>query len=206
MRSFAPIFALGACLAACGLQVVGSETDGDPVGGQRSGPQLPGQGGAGGVLDPIPAEGGLSGDGSRDTPDADAGVTGTGSALRFANNSYVQIGPLPIPTDFTLEAWVSPSNFGSERYIVAKERNDESDDQFRFGHDGEGRLFFMMSDDDGEDHGLLANDTSYALLSPAALTLGTWSARRRQQDRRAVRALHRRRRRADLHRERIARA
>ena len=174
MRSFVfAMLALGACLAACGLQVIGGEEDGDPSGGSPSASTA--EDGAADESDAISAEGGPSTDGASEASDNDAAVTGPGSALRFASNAYVQIGAVPIPADFTMEAWVRPSAFGSERYIVAKDRNDENDDQFRLGHDDEGHLFFMMSDDEGEDHGLRSDESGYALLSPAALPLGTWS-------------------------------
>jgi hypothetical protein len=83
-----------------------------------------------------------------------------GFALQFSGGSYVEIGTLPIPTDFTIEAWVNPTSTSNETYIVAEDKNGQGDGQFRFGLTN-GKLFFLMSDSTGSTHGLYGG--GYAL-------------------------------------------
>jgi hypothetical protein len=105
--------------------------------------------------------------------DSSASQPGPGSALRFSNNDYVKVGALAIPSDFTLEAWVLPVSFSGERCVVAKDRANQDEGQFRLGLDSTGHAFFLMSDAGGSDHGLFASD--YTLQSPTALPVNAWS-------------------------------
>lgn len=106
-------------------------------------------------------------DGSTDTSD-DAG-----DALQFSGGAYIEIGTLPIPGDFTLEAWVNPSSTSGETCILAEDRNGQGEGQFRFGITS-GHLFFLMSDATSNTGGLYTG-TGYALESPASLPLATWT-------------------------------
>ena len=169
--------ALAASLAACGLEVVGGMSDeAGPGGGPRSSDH--GQNGINDdAIDASADDAEESSNANDAAPEAEA-TPSPGTALRFSSNSYVDIGELDIPTSFTLEAWVRPNKLGNERHVVAKDRNEEEKGQFRLGHDSNGRLFFMMSDANGEDRGLHDDDDDddgYALLAPNPLPLATWS-------------------------------
>ncbi len=171
--------ALAASLAACGLEVVGGMSDeAGPGGGPRSSPSDNGQGGSNDT-DDASADGAEASSNANDAASEAEAAPRPGTALRFSSNSYVEIGALDIPASFTLEAWVRPNKLGNERHIVAKARNEEEKGQFRLGHDSNGRLFFMMSDANGEDRGLHDDDDDddggYALLAPNPLPLATWS-------------------------------
>ncbi len=111
------------------------------------------------------------------SPDAaaeeDAQPAGPGDALQFGSGAYVEIGLLPLPSDFTLEAWVKPSTGLGEMEILAEDRNGQTAGQFRLGLTS-GKPFFMMTDAAGNSFGLFANLT-YALEAPQALPLATWS-------------------------------
>ncbi len=158
-----------ACLAACGLGVVGDESQAREEGARGQTPDAS-------SLDSSSDGGAPASDGSlADGQDVDAGAIDPGTALRFSQSAYVRIGALAIPADFTLEAWVRPVSFGSERILASRDRKNEGGGQFRLGHDATGRLFFLMADSSGNDHGLFSSATGYALRSPAALTLGVWS-------------------------------
>jgi hypothetical protein len=104
--------------------------------------------------------------------DADAGPQNV-YALAFTGGSFVSFGGLLIPADFTLEAWVRPTSFSGETYVVAKDKSGQAAGQFRLGFDATGRPFFMMTDTSSSDHGLYPG--SYALQSGTALTTGKWT-------------------------------
>ena len=95
-----------------------------------------------------------------------------GDALQFTNGAYVNMGPLPIPADFTIEAWVNPAGTSGETDVVAQDKDGQSAGQFRFGITS-GNLFFMMSDASGDTYGLYA--AAYALQTTQSLPVGTWS-------------------------------
>ena len=104
-------------------------------------------------------------DGAPDAP------VNAGWALSVSGAQYVQVGALPIPPDFTLEAWVKPAGFAGETYVAAKDRSGQGQGQFRLGFTALGQLFFEMSDSTGSDHGLYV--AGYQLLS-APIPLGSW--------------------------------
>jgi hypothetical protein len=99
----------------------------------------------------------------------------TGYAIQFnGNTTYIDCGSVPIPGQFTLEAWVNPAAYSGETYILAEDRDGQGDGQFRFGFIASGQLFFMMTDGTGNSFGLYSN-SAYQLLSAAALPLNAWS-------------------------------
>jgi hypothetical protein len=102
----------------------------------------------------------------------DAPIITAGDALQFSGNSFVDMGAAPIPTDFTLEAWIKPASSNGETYVVAKDERNQGAGQFRFGLTS-GKLFFVMSDSTGATHGLYAS--GYTLISPQSITLGVWT-------------------------------
>jgi len=163
---------LVACAAACGFDRTGAATgsaqdDGGASRGDASLPPTP-DGTA-----PGDAEGG---DGAFDAgADGDGGtvVPHAGNALAFAGDAYVEVPGVAIPADFTIEAWVKPASFKGETCILAKDREGQLQGQLRLGFEGNGRLFFMMSDGDGDDHDLYEGE--YEVRSPNALPLGVWS-------------------------------
>jgi hypothetical protein len=109
-------------------------------------------------------------------PDADlcAPATGTaGQALLFSSSSksYLEAATLTIPTDFTIEAWVSATTAG-DQMIAAKDQSGVGANQFRFGLTGS-KLYFIMTNSASVDGGLWKG--SYALLSPSTIPLSTWS-------------------------------
>jgi hypothetical protein len=107
-----------------------------------------------------------------DAPPLDAPITGAGWALQFKGN-YVDMGNMPIPGDFTLEAWIHPASAGGETYIVAEDERNQSQGEFRFGLADGGKLFFMMSDSGGASHGLYNN--GYSLETASAIPLNVWT-------------------------------
>ena len=107
-------------------------------------------------------------------PDAppDAPNVTAGFALQFKGN-YVDMGSIPIPADFTLEAWINPTSAGGETYVVAEDERNQGQGEFRLGLADGGKLFFMMSDSSGSSHGLFNN--GYALETSSAIPLGVWT-------------------------------
>jgi hypothetical protein len=103
----------------------------------------------------------------------DAPVITAGSALQFIGGSYVDMGNIPIPADFTLEAWVRPGSANNETYVVAEDERNQGNGQFRFGLANGGKLFFLMSDAAGSSHGLYNN--GYQLQTAAAIAIGVWT-------------------------------
>jgi hypothetical protein len=124
----------------------------------------------------------LSMDAIQDAPASDHGGTdsdtvSSGYALSFdGQKTYVECGDVPIPGNFTLEAWVYPDAFQGETYVMAEDKAYQPDGQFRFGFIASGQLFFIMSDGTGNMWGLQANTSApYNLLSPAPIPTSAWS-------------------------------
>jgi hypothetical protein len=105
----------------------------------------------------------------------DAPVVSAGFALSFSNgdDTYVEVGNVQVPLDFTIEAWVRPASTPGETYILAKDREGQSANQFRFGITGQDYLFFLMSNAAGNDGGLW--NGNYTLTSPAKVPMNTWT-------------------------------
>jgi hypothetical protein len=96
------------------------------------------------------------------------------NALAFnGTTGFVDIGALAIPTDFTVEAWIRPVALTTEQLIVGKDRSGTSQSQFRFGLIAGGRPFFLMTDAQGNDHGLY--NGAYVVLGPTAMTANQWT-------------------------------
>jgi hypothetical protein len=102
----------------------------------------------------------------------DAPIVTAGDALQFAGNSFVDMGNAPIPTDFTLEAWIKPASSNGETYVVAKDQRNQGAAQFRFGLTSS-KLFFVMSDSSGSTHGLY--NSGYALQTAQSIALNVWT-------------------------------
>jgi hypothetical protein len=102
----------------------------------------------------------------------DAPVVSAGDALQFSGGSYVDMGGVPIPADFTLEAWIDPASSNNETYVVAEDKRNQGQGQFRFGLTS-GKLFFVMSDATGSTHGLFSG--GYQLVSSQTIKLGVWT-------------------------------
>jgi hypothetical protein len=93
-------------------------------------------------------------------------------ALPTSPASWIEVGALAIPADFTIEAWVFPTATG-ERVIVSKDKNGDGNNQFRLGLSG-GKAYFMETDASGNDGGLWKSG-AYQLASPSALPLSKWT-------------------------------
>jgi hypothetical protein len=103
----------------------------------------------------------------------DVALTSPGDALAFDGGNYVGAGNVPIPTDFTIEAWIYPTATTGETYIVAEDEDGNSAQQFRFGLVMGGQLFFLMSDGSGSTHGLYGSN--YSLLSSGPVPTNSWT-------------------------------
>ncbi len=109
-----------------------------------------------------------------DASDAEAGILHDGWSLSFDGSSaYVDCGVVPIPADFTIEAWVHPTGFNGETYVLAEDERNYGQGQFRFGFLAGGQLFFYMTDATGNDHGLF--NGQYNLVSSNPVPTDTWS-------------------------------
>jgi len=107
-------------------------------------------------------------------PPRDAAPSPVNFALDFTGSAYVDVGTLPIPPDFTLEAWIRPAEANAaEASVIAEDRDGQAAGQFRLGLVA-GRPFFMMSDAAGGTQGLFAGN-AYALEGPAALLAASWA-------------------------------
>ncbi len=134
-----------------------------------------------GALDaPEDAPADTAGDSPVDAPmdaveEPDAPVVSAGYALSFSDteDTYVQVGNVPVPLDFTIEAWVRPASTPGETYILSKDRSGQTANQFRFGLTTQDYLFFIMSNATGNDAGLW--NGNYALLSPAKVPMNEWT-------------------------------
>jgi concanavalin A-like lectin/glucanase superfamily protein len=97
-----------------------------------------------------------------------------GYALRYnGSNSFVDMGNVPIPGNFTLEAWVFPYGYNGETYVAAEDQRDQAAGQFRFGMVASGQLFFTMSDGSGNTFGI--GGPNYAVITPGAIPTNTWT-------------------------------
>jgi hypothetical protein len=161
----------------CGLRVVGTATVDGGIGGSDDG---------GGPT-------GLDGGGPQtsDANDLDSSVAEiatdapatihAGSALAFdaGGNQYVELANIPLPTDFTIQAWVKPASRGREMMITAEDRSYSPEDQFRLAILGTGELYFAMSDRYASSFGLedysQTGTAQFALHSPSPLPVGAWS-------------------------------
>jgi hypothetical protein len=105
----------------------------------------------------------------------DGPVVSAGFALSFSDgdDTYVALGNVEVPLDFTIEAWIRPASTPGETYILAKDRAGQTANQFRFGLTGQDYLFFIMSNSTGNHAGLW--DGSYALASPDKVPMNTWT-------------------------------
>ncbi len=107
---------------------------------------------------------------------SDAGPVDPYSLQFDGISTYVDCGDVPVPADFTIEAWVNPATYDNETYVVAEDRDYQPQGQFRFGFVGTGQLFFVMTDSQSNLYGLQANTAApYNLISPSALPTNTWS-------------------------------
>lgn len=97
-------------------------------------------------------------------------------ALAFGEGTTVDIGPLAMPEDFTLEAWVNPaaSAPGGEMEILSKDFSGEPENQFRLGLLATGEAFFMASDASSAPNAFW-EETGYGLKSPQPLPLAAWT-------------------------------
>lgn len=112
-------------------------------------------------------------DAAADAPLGEAGpVVTAGDALSFAGGSYVDMGVVPIPPNFTLEAWIDPNTEAGETCVVAEDKRNQGAGQFRLGL-ASSKLFFLMSDATGATHGLYAG--GYALVSAQPIPTGVWT-------------------------------
>jgi hypothetical protein len=181
LSSFA-LALVGCGFAACGLTIVGGGTgaatndsgDGSTTsgeaGGQAGRPDALDSGGTGPVEASTGADAG--GEAGPATP------PGTGSALSFkaASKQYVQVASIPIPPDFTLEAWIKPSSIGSEMMIVSEDRLAlDTDNQFRLALDDKGAPYFAMTDKSSKSYGLIAPAPTIYPVSGPSLPFGRWA-------------------------------
>jgi hypothetical protein len=116
-------------------------------------------------------------DAAGDTAEAapDSGLDNAGDALQFDGSNYVSCGSLPLPTNFTLEAWINPATTTGETDIVAQDRQFAPQQQFRLGLESTGQLFFVMSDSKGVTHGLVMDGGDYGLQSSTTIPTGSWT-------------------------------
>lgn len=113
-------------------------------------------------------------DGAGDAASTESGPVSDGYSIGFDGaSSLVDCGSVPIPKDFTLEAWVKPSGYDGETYVVAEDERNYAQGQFRFGFVPGGQLFFYMTDASGNDHGLYSGQ--YNLVSSAPVATNAWS-------------------------------
>ena len=121
--------------------------------------------------------GGLSGTGGVATGGGtgSGGIPGSGGsaidaggavnhAVELAGNqfSYVDVGNVPIPADFTLEVWTkvaATQSAGTDHMMIVKDTSFVSENQFRI-YLWNGYLMFMMTDPTGQDGGLFTGTTS----------------------------------------------
>lgn len=109
-----------------------------------------------------------------DASSSDTGVLSNAWSLSFDGSAtYVDCGAVPIPGDFTIEAWVHPTSFNGETYVLARDERNFGQGQFRFGFLAGGQLFFYMTDATGNDHGLYSGQ--YNLVSPNAVPSNAWT-------------------------------
>jgi hypothetical protein len=156
--------AFGVLVAGCGLDLIGDAA------GSGASPATDGGTATDGA------------DGSTPSGDTDASATPTvhaQTALSFVatSNQYMNVPTIPIPADFTLEAWVNPAKLGAEMMIASEDRSPlQLDNQFRLALTSSGAPYFVMTDTGSDAHGL-ATDTQAGpfALSGAAIPTGRWT-------------------------------
>jgi hypothetical protein len=165
----------GACVPVADALTCGTDTGGVIGTGGATGTDGPstdgaintgdagtgGSSGTGGV-----ATGG--GTGSGGIPGSGGSAIDGGGAINHAvelagsQSSYLDVGNVPIPADFTLEVWTrvaASQSSGTDHMMIVKDTSFVSQNQFRvFLRNG--YLMFMMSDPTGQDGGLFAGMTS----------------------------------------------
>jgi len=94
--------------------------------------------------------------------------------LSSSTGSYVDVGSLSIPENFTIEAWVKPESAGTQM-ILTKDYGCVSANQFRLQLEPTNKAAFMMSDGAAADGGLWSASLSYKLQSSSALPFSAWS-------------------------------
>ena len=133
------------------------------------------------VAPPDAGDGAPTGDGGSDAVAKDSSVLDAtedapavtaGFALAFGGGSYVDMGVVPIPANFTVEAWIHPTTENNETYVVAEDERNQGQGQFRFGIEAN-KLFFLMSDASGSTYGLYNN--GYSLESAQTIPLAKWT-------------------------------
>lgn len=157
-------------LVACGESPTIDFNDWQPDFGETDSGS-PGKGGAAGSAGAAGTAGSAGAAGASGEP------AGAFIALEFAPGakSYVQVDTLPMPHDFTIEAWIKPTAINNDTIIFAKDKDGQPANQFRLGLTAAQRLYFIMSDASGADGGLWTTSTSYRLITPSAVPSGTWS-------------------------------
>jgi hypothetical protein len=104
-------------------------------------------------------------------PDTGADLDGTAEfAVLFASTgsgTAIDLGDVPIPTDFTLEAWVYPTTSTELKVIFSKEVGGVAANQFRLTLDSLVPSFFMANASE-EDLGL-------SLTGPSAIASAAWT-------------------------------
>lgn len=157
-------------LWGCGLTATGTAS---PDGGDAAtATALPEGGGA---------DAGVTPDAPTDTTVAPAPIhAGTALAFKSSSNQYIDFPNIPLPADFTLEAWIRPAPTGNDAMIVAEDKLFNTADQFRFALLSTGELYLAMSDQSSNYFGLMdytkpAGPAQFALHSPSPLPYGAWS-------------------------------
>jgi hypothetical protein len=164
--------AITCTLAACSLDVSGTLGDGEPASDATAPPAADAAPTEAGPV-PAPTDGGGGGSSNGGDGAVEAAAPSAGFAVSLPGDAFVSAGAVPVPADFTLEAWVRPKAAQGETYIVAKDQRNAGSGQFRLGLLADGKLFFLMTDAGGDDHGLF--DGGYMLTSPAAIALARWT-------------------------------
>jgi hypothetical protein len=126
--------------------------------------------------------GAIAADGGAAIPAADdggldGGALHSSSALVFDGvDAHVESPFVAIPQELTLEAWVCPDQYDATHdwVIFAEDQSGAPAQEFRLGLDGQGRLFFVMSDGFGNNHGMRSGST-YNFTSVALLPLGKFT-------------------------------
>jgi hypothetical protein len=100
-----------------------------------------------------------------------------GHAVELAGSqaSYVDVGDVAIPDDFTFEFWlnISPTQPSDVDHIILTKDTDVLENQLRFGL-RDGYLYFAMTNPSGQDGGFWTG-TGYALRSTSAPTYDAWT-------------------------------
>jgi hypothetical protein len=167
-----------AVLAGCGSTEASRTTaDGTAGGGADSGGADSGGADSGGAdsggADSGGADSGGADSGGADSGGADSGPTNYAVELAGSQFSFVDVGNVPIPSDFTLELWVKVETDqpAGEPVILSKETEGDPQNQFRVGlHDG--HLVFIMTDATGDSGGMY--DGGYLLTTADQVATNVW--------------------------------